>query len=199
MARIKSPVSMEYVHIHIMLTPYENNQMRAMAEAYNLSITDLIRHFISSKNPDDLKEHELEQKMNRAKLDAIKYENEYTAFIRAKEEQEKIRRDIENDQEYAIVAFKLMYEILNRHEKRVVADPAIITKAYGISFNIKKCNEDWDLIGELPDGELISYISLKKVANVKASKNVEIINILRKKREVKMLTEKVKETGVEYE
>ena len=107
--------------------------------------------------------------------------------------------NIENDQEYAIVAFRLMYEILNRHEKRVVADPAIITKAYGISFNIKKCNEDWDLIGELPDGELISYISLKKVANVKASKNVEIINILRKKREVKMLTEKVKETGVEYE
>lgn len=197
MSRKKNIVSQEYCNIHILLTPYENNQLRAMAEAYNLSITDLIRHFITFQNPDDLKEHELEQKMNRAKLDAIKYENEYTAFIRVKEEQEKLRKQIEADQAYAIVSFRLLYDIINRHEKKVLAEPAIITKAYGISFNIKKCNENWELVGELPDEELGPYLSLKKVENVKAAKNIEIINILRKKREVEMLTEKVKETGGE--
>lgn len=195
MSRRKSLVSQEYCNIHILLTPYENNQLRAMAEAYNLSISDLIRHFITFQNPDDLKEMELEKKMNQAKLDAIKSEAEYTAFMRRKEEQEQIRKQIEDDQAYAIVSFRLLYGILNRHDNKVVAEPGIITKVYGITFNVKKCNENWEIVGELPDEDLISYLSLKKVENVKATKNVEIVNILRKKREVELLTEKVNEKG----
>lgn len=164
-----------------------DNLIREQAESVNMTIKDYVIHLVTFR---DIKEVELEglkQKLSLKKLEVAELEHLIYDKQRQIEEARKLEQDIAEQQRYAITSFRILFDLIDSRgaEKKILLNPAIINSTYGIAFNIAKCNQNWDIVRELPDEELISYLSLKKI-DVKARKNIEILEAIRKKKEVEI-------------
>jgi hypothetical protein len=162
-----------------------DNLIREQAESVNMTIKDYVIHLVTFR---DIKEVELEglkQKLSLKKLEVAELEHLIYDKQRQIEEARKLEQDIAEQQRYAITSFRILFDLIDSRgaEKKILLNPAIINSTYGIAFNIAKCNQNWDIVRELPDEELISYLSLRKL-DVKARKNIEILEVIRKKNEV---------------
>lgn len=149
--------------------------------AINDVIEDLITAAFGDSDERELAELRKEAQDLEYQLSKIRVEihNKEQAIQRHKELQNIIKKS----QEYALTSFRLLFDLIDSRsaEKKISMDSDMISQIYGISFNVKKCNENWELVKEMPDEGLISYLSLKKLDNVKSKKDVEILDVIRKK------------------
>jgi hypothetical protein len=186
MGRKPKMIRESYKGIHFDLPESIDDLFRAQAESLNLSLKDYFMHLITYRDMDQVELDKLKQDLSNARLRVAELEHLIYDKERQIEEARKIKEDIEEQQRYAITSFRILFDLIDSRgaEKKILLNPAIINSTYGIAFNIKKCNENWDIVREMPDGELISYLSLRKLENVKARKNIEILEVIRKKNEV---------------
>lgn len=151
---------------HIMLSPAEDAALREESKKTGKTkselITDLIDAAYLFRKPQELHlanllkekaEHDQKSALLAAKI--ITLQNE----IR---QQQEINDALLKTNLYMVTAFRLLYDSV-KTVKKITMYPEAIEKVFGITFNIKKCNENFEELESMPDDELISFLEIKKI------------------------------------
>ena len=151
---------------HIMLSPSEDTALREQSKKTGKTLSELITDLIDAaylfRKPQELhlatllkekSEHDQKSAILSAKI--ITLQNE----IR---QQQEINDAILRTNLYLTTAFRMLYDA-SKSAKEITMYPEAIEKVFGITFNIKKCNENFAELESMRDDELISVLELKKI------------------------------------
>ena len=175
MGRHKNLVGESVVNEHIQLSTKLDKQLRAEAEYYGMTLRELVEAKIISTSPEEREKSELEKKKVELELELAQINFKLENIKIREHEKSEFEKKIRRDRSYCVESFRLLYDISKRTaEKKVLSDPAIVAQVYGISLNISKCNENFDIVPELPDDELIKFLDIKKLPG-RAKREDEIL------------------------
>ena len=179
MGRNKKMVREGMVQEHIAISYEYDKRLRKEAELRGMTFRELLESLLSSITPELREREELEKKKNELELE-LAYVNYNLSQIKVREEQRsEFEKKLSFDRQYCSTAFRILYNTVEHRsaEKMILINEAIIESTYGISFNVKKCNENFSKIGEMKDDELIQFLNLKRVGHSK--KEEEILRVIK--------------------
>lgn len=164
MGRNKSLVRESVINEHFQLSPELDRQLRLEAKKLGISIRRLIELKIIYTSPEEREKSQLEKKKAELELALAQVNFKLENIKRLEREKSEFEKKVMHDRKYCVESFRLLYDVSKRTpEKKILTDPSILAGAYGISLNIRKCNENFDIVQELPDDELIKFLDIKKV------------------------------------
>ena len=175
MGRNKKLVGESKVSEHMDFSTETDKIMRAEAAKYGMTLKGYVEALILSNSPEEREKSDLEKKKAELELELAQVNFKLENIKIMEREKSEFERKIRHDRKYCIESFHLLYDISKRTaEKKILADPAIIAQIYGISLNITKCNDNFDLVEELPDDELIKFLDIQKIPG-RAKREEEIL------------------------
>lgn len=170
-------VKLAKIDEHIMLPAAEDNALREQSKKTGKPISQLVADLIDaaylfrdtqemqlSKLEKEKAEHDQKAAMLSAKIITLRNEMR---------QQEEINNALKRTSMYMATAFRSLYNI-SKSSGQISMYPEAIEKVFGITFNIQKCNENFEELELMDDDDLISFLEIKKIKG-HAKREAEIL------------------------
>ena len=152
-------------HEHIVLPPEVETVLIEYAAKWNKTKSDVIADLISAslfRHPKELELSKLEEEKATHDKKSAELSARIITLRNQIRQQQEINDAILRTNLYLTTAFRMLYDA-SKSAKEITMYPEAIEKVFGITFNIKKCNENFAELESMRDDELISVLELKKI------------------------------------
>jgi hypothetical protein len=129
---------------------------------------DLLEQFIIARfsDPKEAEIEKLQDELDRLDTERAKKKVQLDEKLKEKKRKEDLQKSIEVQRRYCAQAFRtLVQKIRKSGDSKIRMPPEVISRVYGISFNLKHASEEWDEminIDEWSDIDLIEKFDIRK-------------------------------------
>ena len=177
--KVGRPIQMVHelkYHEHLVLSPEEDNALADYAVKMHMTKSQVVAMLIRASLFRQTQEIDL-SKLEEQKATHDKKSAELSARIitlrNQIRQQQEINDAILRTNMFLVTSFRMLYNI-SKSSGQITMYPEAIEKVFGITFNVKKCNENFEDLESMPDDEMISLLEIKKIKG-HAKKEEEIL------------------------
>ena len=176
--RPKKMVSIPKIQLHFLDDVEHVNRFKKGAEELGMSDVEYLNWLIDMTSWNEklkaaISKLDLQKKAIEAQKQADAYRAQLAQLELEERQKEEIAEQIRRTNTYLITAFREFYKS-EKSNGRITMFPEAIEKIFGITFNIEKCNKNFEEINDMDDDELIGFLEIKKIKG-HAKKEEEIL------------------------
>ena len=172
---IKMVKELKY-HEHVVLPPDVENALIDYAAKWNKTKSDIISDLISAslfRQPQEIELSKLEEEKATHDKKSAELSARIITLRNQIRQQQEINDAILRTNMFLATSFRMLYNI-SKSSGQITMYQEAIEKVFGITFNVKKCNENFGDLESMSDNELISMLEIKKIKG-HARKEEEIL------------------------